>query len=79
MSRGQTRILFFEDADRADRRRGTEVVIYVQRVASLYGELRDVGAQIVRELGERPWGTVDFTVEAPDGVRLIFTEAPDGW
>ncbi len=79
VSRGQTRILFFEDEDRAARSRGAEVVIYVKGVRALYDELRSSPARIIRDLGERPWGTMDFTVEDPDGFRLIFTEAPDDW
>ena len=56
-----------------------EVVVYVAGVAALYDELRGSGARVVHELGERPWGTRDFTVEDPDGFRLIFTEAPEEW
>ena len=79
VSRGKTRILFVEDADRAARCRGSEVVVYVRGVEALYEELRRSGAQIVRKLDERPWGTVDFTVQDANGFRLIFTEAPDEW
>ena len=79
VSRGQTRILFVEDADRAARCRGSEVVVYVKGVEALYEDLRRSGAQIVRELDERPWGTVDFTVQDPNCFRMIFTEAPDEW
>ncbi len=79
VSRGQTRILFVEDADRAARCRGSEVVVYVKGVEALNEELRRSGAQIVRELDERPWGTQDFTVQDPNGFLMIFTEAPDEW
>lgn len=76
VSRGQTRICLFENAVRASSRRGLEVVIYVVGVADLYEELQGAGAEVVRDLGERPWGTLDFTVADPDEVQLIFTEAP---
>ncbi len=66
-----------EGPAKAERCRGSEVVVYVRRVAALYEELQGSGANIVQEYGERPWGTLDFTVEDPDGVRLIFTEAPE--
>ena len=79
VSRGKTRILLVEDADRAARCRGSEVVVYVKGVEALYEELRRSGAQIVRELDERPWGTQDFTVQDPNGFLMIFTEAPDEW
>ncbi len=79
VSRGKTRILFVEDADRAARCRDSEVVVYVKGVEALYEELRRSGAQIVRELDERPWGTVDFTVQDPNCFRMVFTEAPDEW
>ena len=77
VSRNATRILFVEDSTKAERCRGSEVVVYVRRVATLFEELQGSGANIVQALGERPWGTVDFTVEDPDGARLIFTEAPE--
>ena len=79
VSRGRTRLLFVEDGNRAARSRGAEVVIYVKGIAVMYDELRSSGARIVQELGERPWGTLDFTVEDPDRFRLAFTEAPDEW
>ncbi len=77
VSRDKTRMLFVESPAKAERCRGSEVVVYVRHVAALYEELRGSGANIVREYGERPWGTLDFTVEDPDGVYLIFTEAPE--
>ncbi len=77
VSRGRARILFFVDSDRAARCAGMEIVLYVRDVESLYDELRHTGAEIVRELDTRPWGTVDFTVRDLNGCELIFTEAPD--
>ncbi len=77
VSRDKTRILFVKSPEKATRCRGSEVVVYVRHVAALYEELQGSGANIVREYGERPWGTLDFTVEDPDGVCLIFTEAPE--
>ena len=79
VSRGKTRILFVEDANRAARSRGSEVVVYVKGVETLCEELRSSGAHVIHEIDERPWGTLDFTVEDPNGHRLIFTEAPDEW
>ena len=76
ISRGRTRILLYEDAEAAKRRRGMEHVIYVQNVKGLYAQYCAGEVSIVKELEDRPWGTLDFTVETPDGIRLIFTEAP---
>lgn len=72
-------MLLLEDAERSERLAGSEIVIYVQSVRTLYEEFTQSGAEIVRELGERPWGTLDFTVRDPDGYELIFTEAPAEW
>ncbi|MFQ5766896.1 MAG: glyoxalase superfamily protein [Acidobacteriota bacterium] len=77
VSRGKTRILFVEDAHRAARCRGSEVVVYVRGVTMLHDELGRSGARIIHRLSRRPWGTLDFTVEDPDGLQLVFTEAPD--
>lgn len=80
VSRGKARLAFFvPDDDRAERFRGMEVVVYVRGVAEAYAEHRAAGARIVQELDERPWGTIDYTVEDPNGVRLVFTEAPESF
>jgi catechol 2,3-dioxygenase-like lactoylglutathione lyase family enzyme len=77
VSRESVRILLFESPEKSTRYRDTEIVVYVRNVRQAFVEHRDAGARIVREPGERPWGTVDYTVEDPNGYRLIFTEAPD--
>ena len=77
VSRGRTRILFVEDTERAARCRGMEIVVYVRGVAALWDELEGSEATVLHPLGERPWGTHDFTVCDPGGVRLVFTEAPE--
>ncbi len=76
VSRDNVRILLVENSDRAAREAGSEYVIYVRHVIDAYEEHRASGATIVRELGERPWGTNDYQVETPDGHLLVFTEAP---
>ncbi len=45
VSRDKTRILFVESPAKAERCRGSEVVVYVRHVAALYEELQGSGGQ----------------------------------
>ena len=63
-------------AERAHRRSGEHLDAFfdVSGVAQLYADLVDRGAPIRAPLEERPWGTLDFQVEDPDGYILCFSE-----
>jgi len=65
------------EAERAHRRSGEHLDAYlvVSGVEELYAELVERGAPITRPLERRPWGTLDFYVEDPDGYVLCFAEA----
>lgn len=68
------------DAERAHRRSGEHLDAFldVSEVRALHDELVGRGAPITQPLGERPWGTLDFQVEDPDGYILCFSEATAG-
>ncbi len=38
---------------------------------ALYGRLRAEGVNICAPIGDRPWGNRDFTVQDPDGYRVV--------
>lgn len=65
------------DAERAHRRSGEhlDAFVDVSEVQALHDELVGRGAPISKPLGQRPWGTLDFHVEDPDGYILCFSEA----
>jgi uncharacterized glyoxalase superfamily protein PhnB len=65
------------DAERAHRRseEHLDAFVDVSEVRALHDELAGRGAPITKPLGERPWGTLDFQVEDPDGYILCFSEA----
>ncbi len=64
------------DAERAHRKSGGHLDAYlaVSGVGELHDEFIARGAQILKPLEERPWGTRDFYVEDPDGYILCFSE-----
>ncbi len=51
--------------------------IYVEKVEASFQEHSASGARIAQSLGRRPWGTLDYCLEDPDGYRLVSTEAPE--
>ena len=64
------------DAERAHRRSGEhlDAFVDVSDIRALHDELLGRGAPITKPLGERPWGTLDFYVEDPEGYILCFSE-----
>jgi uncharacterized glyoxalase superfamily protein PhnB len=64
------------DAERAHRRseEHLDAFVDVSEVRALHDELVGRGAPITQPLGKRPWGTMDFQVEDPDGYILCFSE-----
>lgn len=64
--------------ERAHRRSSEHLDAYltVTGVDELHAEIVGHGAPIVKALGARPWGTVDFYVEDPDGYVLCFAQSP---
>jgi len=41
-------------------------------VDGLYSEYKAKGVKIIQELVNRPWGTREFSIETPDGHRIMF-------
>ncbi len=37
-----------------------------------YSEYKTKGVRIIQELVNRPWGTREFSIETPDGHRIMF-------
>ena len=62
--------------ERAHRRSEEHLDAYltVSGIDELHAELVGRGVSIAKALGARPWGTVDFYVEDPDGYVLCFAE-----
>jgi uncharacterized glyoxalase superfamily protein PhnB len=65
------------EAERAHRKSGEHLDAFfdVSEVRALHDELVRRGATVTRPLQQRPWGTLDFYVEDPDGYILCFSEA----
>ncbi|MCC7408821.1 MAG: VOC family protein, partial [Phycisphaeraceae bacterium] len=48
--------------------------VAVKGIDALCAELQQRGAQIIKPLENRPWGTRDFYVSDPDGYIICFGE-----
>lgn len=59
----------------AEPPRGVKVAIEVDDVDGLYERVRAAGAEIVDEIGERPWGHRNFELRDPSGLPLVFFTA----
>lgn len=64
------------EGERAFRRANEHLDAFldVADVRALYDEIVGRGAPITKALERRPWGTLDFYVEDPDGHILCFSE-----
>jgi len=64
------------EAERAHRKTAEHLDAHlaVSGVTELHDELVGRGARVTKPLERRPWGTVDFYVEDPDGYILCFAE-----
>jgi predicted enzyme related to lactoylglutathione lyase len=65
------------DAERDHRRTGEHLDAFfaVSGIQALHDELVGRGAPISDPLARRPWNTIEFHVEDPDGYILCFSEA----
>lgn len=54
---------------------GCDVFFVVDDADALYAYHRASGADVVQEIGDRPWAMRDYTVRDPNGYRLIFGQA----
>lgn len=64
------------EAERAHRRDGVHLDAHVEVVGvrELHEELRGRGVSVGDEPRSEVWGTLDFTVEDPDGYLVCFSE-----
>ena len=46
--------------------------VIVEDVDALYQDLIDRGAQILSRIANKPWDVREFSVETPDGHRVVF-------
>ncbi|HUR48551.1 MAG TPA: glyoxalase superfamily protein [Acidimicrobiales bacterium] len=49
-----------------------EVFVIIDEVDAYFEKVKAAGAQVVFEIGDRPYGMRDFMVADPDGNRLSF-------
>lgn len=63
-------------AERAHRKQHEhlDASIAVSGIRELFSEVQSRGAQVIKPLEERPWASLDFYVEDPDGYILSFSE-----
>lgn len=54
-----------------------ELWLQVRDVRAEHERLAAMGATIVREPREEPWGLHEMWIEDPDGVRIVLVEVPD--
>jgi uncharacterized glyoxalase superfamily protein PhnB len=60
------------DSESAGTDGASVVYIHMDDVTSYFTDCRARGVQFIYELGDRPWGTMDFRVADPSGNRLGF-------
>jgi uncharacterized glyoxalase superfamily protein PhnB len=49
--------------------------VIVEDVDSLYADVKKRGAMILSEPADKPWDIREFSVETPDGHRIVFGQA----
>jgi uncharacterized glyoxalase superfamily protein PhnB len=54
-----------------------DAYIGVNGVRDLFAEFQTTGANITKQLEERPWSAIDFEVQDPDGYILCFSESTE--
>ena len=77
---GETVIMFEREARNATlesnhgERSGVTLTICLMTtddIDRLYQRLRQDGVKVCSPIGDRPWGNRDFTIQDPDGYRII--------
>lgn len=69
-------VMFNLQPDLAARISGHQHWFKVEDVDTLYQSHRDRGAKVVEEIGDRPWGVREYTVEDLNGYHLRFAGPP---
>jgi uncharacterized glyoxalase superfamily protein PhnB len=53
---------------------GVHLFQWVRDVDACYKELKERGAEITVELGNRPYGLRDFNLRDPNGITIVFAQ-----
>ena len=77
VKRDDVRLMFTHNPDLCARVKGSELIVFVAGVDSLYAEHLSRQAPIVSELSDKPWRIREYTVELPMGYLLRFAESID--
>ena len=51
---------------------GVHLFQWVRNVDACYKEVRERGAEITAEPGDRPYGVRDFSIRDPNGISIVF-------
>ena len=46
--------------------------VNVEKIDSLYQELKNKTVEIVQDIADKPWGMREFGIVTPDGHRIVF-------
>lgn len=65
-------LMFSLNAERARRSKGNQHFFRVQNVRELYERHKSLGATIVHDLENKPWGLSEYMICDPDGYELRF-------
>lgn len=73
---GGVTIMFSQHPELAARSAGQSIWVKVDDADALHAEHRELGAKVVEEIGDRPWGVREYVVEDPNGYRLRIAGPP---
>jgi uncharacterized glyoxalase superfamily protein PhnB len=51
--------------------------VIVEDVDEIYLDMKARGARILSEIEDKPWGIREYSVQSPDGHRIVFGQAID--
>ncbi len=57
---------------------GFEIYIEVPNVDEYYQVIKDKSIPILGEIADKPWGDRTFSINDPDGIKLIFCQVSKG-
>src|SRR5436305_241613 len=69
---GHVQVMFCRQPDLQPRVEGHQHMFRVDDVQALYERHQAAGAQIISDIGNRPWGMREYTVRDPNGYHLRF-------
>jgi predicted enzyme related to lactoylglutathione lyase len=55
---------------------GLQLWLQVRDAEAAHRELREAGAEVLREPVREPWGLIEMWIADPDGVRICVVEVP---